>query len=223
MVPKELTDRALAFAIECDVNDRFYAIHSQTEGEVGRVVLGTTEAHMDQILTYDVNGGVYVGNEREAQIIHSQYTDLCQRLARAHGLTNKPVDTTEIVKNEPHSKGQVHHMDNNPGMWNMIAPLVRRCPITIVREQAYQDYPANMGPNSWIPRGWNSLPSLHLEWEVGDMLMLKSNAIHAGPPTGVDRRYVLFGSEQTKRPGEYTDTDVITEGKFFRKMRMSRR
>ena len=136
-------------------------------------------------------------------------------MACAFDLTERPIDTVEIVKNEPHSKGQDNHMDNIEGVWNMLSPLVSHCPATLVKEQDYQDYPNHMGPSSHVPRGWDGLPNIHLEWEVGDMLMLRSNAIHAGPPTGMDRRFILFASEMPLREADYTDTKVYTEKDFF--------
>ena len=216
VVPKDLIDTALAFATVSDEGEetKYCAIHSQEQGEVGRLVLGSSPEHLAEMTAQD-GGEAYVGDDPVAATIYLAYKNLCQDMARAFDLTERPIDTVEIVKNEPHSKGQDDHMDNLEGVWNMLSPLVNHCPATLVKEQDYQDYPDHMGPSSHVPRGWDGLPDIHLEWEVGDMLMLRSNAIHAGPPTGADRRSILFASEMTLRVADFTDTKVYTEKEFF--------
>ena len=212
----DLIDQALAFATVSDEGEetKYCAIHSQTEGEVGRLVLGLSTEHLAEMTTQDSSNS-YVGDDPEAASIYFAYKELCQDMARAFNLTERPIDVVEIVKNEPNSKGQDDHMDNLMGVWNMLAPLVNHSPATLVKDQDYQDYPDNMGPSSHVPRGWDGLPNIPLEWEVGDMLMLRSNAIHAGPPNGLDRRFVLFASEMPLREADFTDTKVYKEKDFF--------
>ena len=53
-----------------------------------------------------------------------------------------------------------------------MAPLVP-CPVTVVMDQDYQDYPENMGPDSRIPRNWDNLANIPLTWTVGDVLVLR--------------------------------------------------
>ena len=216
IVPQNLVKEALALAEASDgVNDtRFASIHSQTEGEVGRVILGTTDAHLDQLRSNE-GAGSYIGDERAAINVHSQFKTLCESVARDYDLTEQPFVTSELVKNEPNSQGQNDHMDNWQGVWVMMTPLVPKCAITCIKQQTYQDYPENRGPDTRVPRNWDSLADIPLTWEVGDLLVMRSNCIHAGPPTGEERRYILFASEQSSRPGEYTDTKVILEEDFF--------
>ena len=181
---------------------------------MGRLVLGSPPEHLAEIQAQD-GEEAYVGDEPDAESIYRAYQQLCQEMAHAFNLTDRPIDAVEIVKNEPNSKGQDQHMDNLAGVWNMLSPLVDNCPATIVKYQDYQDYPENMGPSSIVPRSWDCLPNIPLVWEVGDMLMVRSNAIHAGPQNGRDRRYILFASEMPRRTADYTDSKVYTEDDFF--------
>ena len=216
IVSHDIVEEALALAEKCDGGDEtlFASIHSKTEGEVGRVILGTTDAHLEKLRSNE-EAGAYIGEERDAIRVHSRFTTLCEGVACDYDLTEQPFDTSEFVKNEPNSQGQNDHMDNWQGVWVMMTPLVSKCAITCIKHQTYQDYPENRGPNTRVPRNWASLADIPLTWEVGDLLVMRSNCIHAGPPTGDERRFLLFASEQSSRPGEYTDTKVILEADFF--------
>ena len=128
IVSQNLVKEALALAEASDGGDEtlFACIHSQTEGEVGRVILGTTDAHLEQLRSKE-GAGAYIGDERAAISVHSQFTTLCESVARDYDLTEKPFDTSEFVKNEPNSQGQSDHMDNWQGVWVMMTPLVPVC------------------------------------------------------------------------------------------------
>ena len=204
---------ALEYAKDLDERDKFYSIHSKREGEVGRVILGTKDDHMRQLLSYDEHKA-YVGQEAQAHKLDRLFKNICQKQAQSLGIRLRAIEETEIIKNEPKSWGQVEHMDAMGGVWNFFAPLVK-CSGTKVKAQVYQDYPKNIGPESTVPRNWSTMPDVHINWTVGDLFLLRSNAIHGGPPNGATRRYVLFASERSLYPSEHSDTIVVTEKEFF--------
>jgi hypothetical protein len=212
-VPKGLTKMALQYAQELDDKENFYSIHSLKEGEVGRVILGCSTSHMRQLVS---NGEqmAFVGHEAQAKTLTTWFNEVCQKTAGGLGISMNVIEGTEIVKNEPHSCGQIEHMDAFGGVWNVFAPLVDS-PGTCVKSQVYQDYPLNIGPRSTIPQNWSTIPDLNIKWKVGDLFFMRSNAIHAGPQNGDTRRYVLFGAETSKYPSEHSDTLVVTEEEFF--------
>lgn len=213
IVPLDLTNDALAYAKKKDETNSFGAIHSKTEGEVGRVVLQATEQHSRELLKHHELHS-YVGLEEEAQDLSKRFKRICQLAVVKSGQTLRDINETEIIKNEPNARGQDEHMDAFPGSWNFLAPLVSSVGTTL-KHQAYQDYPVNVGPYSTVPRKWADMTDLHLKWKVGDLLMVRSNAIHAGPPNGATRRYVLFAAEASPCPNVYSDTLVVTEEVFF--------
>ena len=204
---------ALLYAQSLDVGDKFYTIHSKTDGQVGRVILGCDAHHLGQLRSND-ELGAYVGHENQAKEVHRMFKNICRKTAMGLGIPLRDIEGTEIIKNEPHALGQIEHMDAMGGVWNFFTPLVDS-PGTVVKYQLYQDYPLNIGPKSTVPRNWSSLRDIPINWEVGDLLMLRSNAIHSGPTNGATRRYVLFGTEQSLTPYEHTDTLVVTEKVFF--------
>jgi hypothetical protein len=206
---------ALLYAERLDSDDKFYTIHSKKKGEVGRVILGCDEHHFEQLGSNNEQGA-YVGAEDHAKKVNRMFKDICRKTATELGIPLRDIEGTEIVKNEPHALGQREHMDSMGGVWNFFAPLVDS-PATVVKYQLYQDYPLNIGPKSKVPPDWTSLPDIQINWEVGDLLLLRSNAIHKGPTNGATRRYVLFGTEKSSSPNEHTDTLVVTEKRFFAK------
>ena len=177
------------------------------------MILGCNQEHMNQ-LQANKEEMVFVGHERMAQEVAGQFRKICRETAKELGIPLRAIVETEILKTEPHSSGQVEHMDAMGGVWNFFATLVPSKG-TIVKQQYYQDFPKNIGPKSTIPRDWSSLPNILINWEVGDLLLLRSNAIHGAPPNGATRRYVLFGSEESLYPSEYSDSLVVTEEEFF--------
>jgi hypothetical protein len=204
---------ALAYAQSLDRGGKFYTIHSKKDGQVGRVILGCDAHHLGQLESNN-ELGAYVGHENQANEVHRMFTNICRKTAMGLGIPLRDIEGTEIIKNEPHALGQIEHMDAMGGVWNFFTPLVN-CPGTVVKNQLYQDYPLNIGTKSTVPRNWSSLPDIPINWEVGDLLMLRSNAIHSGPTNGKKRRYVLFGTEQSLTQNEHPDALVVTEKVFF--------
>ena len=172
------------------------------------------DAHHLQQLESNEELGAYVGGNAQAKYVNQTFKRICRETAEGLGIYIRAIEGTEIVKNEPHALGQVEHMDAMGGVWNFFTPLVD-CPGTLVKYQLYQDYPLNIGPTSTVRRNWSSLPNIHIDWKVGHILMLRSNAIHCGPPNGDTRRSVLFGTETSMHTNEHTDTLVVTEEEFF--------
>jgi hypothetical protein len=205
---------ALAYAQSLDRGGKFYSIHSKKEGQVGRVILGCGVPHLGQLGSNN-ELEAHVGDENQAKEVHRMFKDICRKTAMGLGIPLRDLESTEIIKNEPHALGQIEHMDAMGGVWNFFAPLVNS-PATMVKNQLYQDYPLNIGTKSTVPRNWSTLPDIPIKWEVGDLLMLRSNAIHGGPTNGKKRRYVLFGSEESSTQNEHTDALVVTEQRFFR-------
>jgi hypothetical protein len=213
VVKPSFSKKAFLYADSLDPKKSFYTIHSQKDGEVGRVILGCDKHHLQQLAS-NKEQGAYVGHEAQAKSVNRTFKHICRKTAEGLGICIRDIEGTEIIKNEPHSLGQVEHMDAMGGVWNFFTPLVD-CPGTLVKYQLYQDYPLNIGPTSTVRENWSSLPNIQINWNVGDLLMLRSNAIHSGPPTGENRRFVLFGSETSMHPNEHTDTLVVTEKEFF--------
>jgi hypothetical protein len=204
---------ALQYAESLDRKGKFYTIHSKKDGQVGRVTLGCDAHHLTQ-LTSNEELGAYVGGDKQAKKVDRIFKNICQTTAKEYGISLREIEGTEIVKNEPHALGQLEHMDAMGGVWNFFAPLVD-CPGTLVKYQLYQDYPLNIGPKSTVKQNWSSLPDILINWAVGDLLILRSNAIHSGPTNGENRRYVLFGTEKSLSSKEHTDALVVTEKEFF--------
>jgi hypothetical protein len=204
---------ALAYAQSLDKSGKFHTIHSKKDGQVGRVILGCGASHLDELGSNN-ELGAYVGREDQAKQVHQMFKDICRKTAMGLGIPLRDIEGTEIIKNEPHALGQIEHMDAMGGVWNFFAPLVKS-PGTMVKKQFYQDYPLNIGIKSTVPRDWSTLPDIPINWEVGDLLILRSNAIHSGPRNGKKRRYVLFGTEQSLTQIEHTDALVVTEKEFF--------
>ena len=177
------------------------------------MILDCDDHHFEQ-LGSNKEQGAYVGADRQAQGVVRYFKKICRKTAEGLGITLRAIEETELIKNEPDSLGQIEHMDAMGGVWNFFAPLVK-CPVTVVKYQNYQDYPLNISPKSTVPRDWASLPDIKLNWNVGDLLLLRSNSIHKGPPNGDGRRYVLFASEKSLHTNEHTDTLVVTEEVFF--------
>jgi hypothetical protein len=204
---------ALQYAESLDMKGKFYTIHSKKDGQVGRVLLGCDAHHLEQLESNE-ELGAYVGADKLAKKVDGVFREICQATAKGLGIFLRDIEGTEIVKNEPHALGQIEHMDAMGGVWNFFAPLVD-CPGTVVKYQLYQDYPLNIGPKSTVKQNWSSLPDILINWEVGDLLLLRSNAIHSGPTNGETRRYVMFGTEKSLSTTEHTDTLVVTEKAFF--------
>lgn len=183
IVPPDLTQDVLAYAEKKDRANSFVAIHSKKEREVGRLVLKATEKHNRQVLRHHELQS-YVGLEDEVQDLSRRFKEICTLTVTRKGQTVRSYqEGSEIIKNEPNASGQEEHMDAFPGTWNFLAPLVRSVGATL-KHQTYQDYPVNMSPYSTVARRWVVMPDLHLGWNIGDLLMVRSNAIHAGPPNG---------------------------------------
>jgi hypothetical protein len=204
---------AQSHAVKLDLASTFCAIHSKMAGDTGRVILGSSTMHLDVLLARKEQEA-YVGDNPTSEYVDCWFRDICKKAALGLGISIRDMEGTEMVKNEPFSKGQVEHMDGMWGVWNFLAPLVP-CPMTRVKVQTYHDYPENMGPKSTVPKNWASMHDVPLEWEVGDLFLMRSNAIHCGPPNGGNHRYVLFGSESSIDPNGYTDGVVVTEEEFF--------
>lgn len=156
----------------------------------------------------------YKGDLWEATYLSREFSKLCVRAAEVLGLGDLTLSEVEILKGEPNSSGQYPHLDSLRGIWVFFAPLVASAGTT-VKDYFYQKFPENVGPHSSVPRHWGALPDINIGWEVGDIFVLRSNAIHGGPPSGPHRRYVLFAAEQSTKQGEYSDTSVVFEGDFF--------
>jgi hypothetical protein len=212
-VPPDLTHDALAYAEKKDRANSFVAIHSETEGEVGRVVLDATKQHNRDLWRHHELDS-YVGHEEEAKNLSRRFKEVCMLAVTRKCQTVRDISEIEIIKNEPNSSGQKEHMDAFEGTWNFLTPLVSSVE-TNLKHQNYQDYPVNMGPYSTVPRRWADMPDLNLRWNIGDLLMVRGNAIHAGPPNGPTRRYVLFAAESAPSTDVYSDTLVVTEEVFF--------
>lgn len=180
---------------------------------MGRVILSCNDDHLAQLMS-NQEQSAYVGLDERAKRVDQWFGNICQKIAHQLQIPLRAIAGTEIIKNEPNSAGQVEHMDAMGGVWNFFAPLVRSVG-TRVKSQHYQDFPLNIGPDSTVPRQWSTLPDIDITWEVGDLFLLRSNAIHSGPPNGATRRYVLFGSEESLCQSEHTDTLVVTEAEFF--------
>jgi len=212
IVPLDLTQDALAYAKKKDRANSFVGIHSKTEGEVGRMVLKATKQHNRELLRHHELDS-YVGHEEEAKALAGRFKVVCMLAASMRRLAVSDISEIEIIKNEPNSRGQEEHMDAFEGFWNFLTPLVSTVETTL-KHQRYQDYPVNVGPYSTVPRRWADMADLHLRWNVGDLLLVRSNAIHAGPPNGATRRYVLFAAETSPVANVYSDTQVVTEEVF---------
>tara|TARA_B110000503_G_scaffold129596_1_gene201979 strand:- start:51 stop:611 length:561 start_codon:yes stop_codon:yes gene_type:complete len=158
---------------------------------------------------------VVVDGDAQVRSVRHAFKTVCREAVSNLGITPTPIVEVEIIVNHPNGRGQVEHMDNFKGVWNFFTPLTCNS-ATTVKVQDYQDFPVNMGPYSSVPQGWANLIDERIEWNGGDLLMMRSNAIHAGPPNGSTRRYVLFAAEESVRGShEYTDSRVITEREFF--------
>ena len=203
------------YATKLDKANKFYAIHSKDGGHaIGRVVLKCSDDHMLQLQNNN-EGDVWVGSNTEADQLAKDFEEVCRKAAEGLNLPLGQIEETEFIKAEPNAPGQDAHMDAPWGSWNFFTPL-GPSPGTTIKKQEYQEYPMSMGPYSCVPKNWKDLPNLHIEWSVGDLLMMRSNAIHGGPPNGPERRYVLFSAEKSATVvDEYSDTAVIFERDFF--------
>lgn len=214
VIPEAFSARALAYAVKQDLATNFHAIHSKNEGEVGRLILGADPGHVQQLEEHKEEGA-FVGGDAEAAWLAAMYRKIIMKVAKFLGLGDLTIAEVEMLKSEPHSLGQNPHLDALRGVWSFFAPLVDSAGTT-VKQQFYQDYPTNMGPKSSVPRHWSALADITINWEVGDLFVLRTNAIHGGPPSGDSRRYVLYGAEKSHKHGEYSDTSVVFEEDYFR-------
>ena len=222
VVPKALIRSLLEYAETNDVAEKFYSIHSLKVGEIGRLMMDCSTPHLEQLVE-NAEDDVFLGHRSaESNVLSKWFKTICVGASSTLGLKIRDICETEIIKNEPFSAGQSEHMDALSGTWNYFSPLVDS-PGTSLKQQVYQDYPENVGPSSTVPMGWSELENVHIPWEVGDLLLVRSNAIHSGPANGSQRRYVIFAAEVSPQSDEHSDTLVVTEDVFFAKKRAAAR
>ena len=199
--------------------DEFFDIHSKKPGEVGRLIIGCTQDHLAQ-LHYNGESAEF-RDTVEGNFVSAAFNKICSQAAVHLNLPKADIVETEFLVTEPYSSGQDLHMDALRGVWTFFAPLVKSKGTTI-KKQHYQDYPVNVGKFSSVPRHWEDLPDIAIDWEVGDLFVMRDNAIHGAPPNDQFRRYVLFGAQQSTQKDNYTDSLVVTERSFFDKKRSTK-
>jgi hypothetical protein len=229
--PQELVELAREI-IETNM-DNFWGIHSleseEHEGRqedfqycVGRLIIHISAAHRQALLDNEETH-VILGNTDRAFLaaaakLAKGYSAAIHAAAESIGIRVGLLDEQEILTQVPYSKGQSKHMDTWGSVWNAITPILphRNPPMTqlVHYPNGHQPYPMNIGPDSKIPRDWATLEYLDLKWDVGDILFIRSNYIHNGPPNPSPRaRHILFATE-TSSHYEFTDTEVIVNSVF---------
>jgi hypothetical protein len=216
--------------------NQFWGIHSlESEAHegpldkfrysVGRLIIHLSPAHKEALIHNEETHQILVPGNTEfldsAATIAKTYSDAVHKAAESIGIKIGNIDEQEILTQVPHSMGQSKHQDNWKGVWNAITPLSpsRNPPMTQLYKypNGYMDYPTNMSPESGIPDAWDTMELLNLTWDVGDILFIRSNYIHNGPPNPLKTfRHVLFATEASVHH-EFTDTEVILNDVFNKK------
>jgi hypothetical protein len=195
--------------LDTDENSTFWSI--------AHLVVYFSDEHTREAKKQENYFSVHTKNYKRAYALQREYLKALQAAAKLCGIDTGYLDAMEILRQNPHTSGQVLHMDSIQGNWNALMLLTDGGAATqlYVYPCGYKDYPQNVSRTSGIPRDWSTMDLLKLTWKVGDIIFVRSNYIHCGPPNRTDfYRDVVFIALKHNKGGELTDTSVITNDIF---------
>ena len=182
MEPKDVK-AAARLALDIVEADATYAIHSKDKmPSVSRAMLRCSpDQQKQQRENGDTMNPVSPAIQKRKDTTADAFI-----LACAHAMSvlklefSNKIDDVELVRSLPLSAGQEMHMDSFIGFWNFLSPLSANAPCTIIKDHVYQDFPDVFSASSGIPTSWDELPTVAIDWQQGDILVLRNNHIHAG-------------------------------------------
>jgi hypothetical protein len=212
-VPAQFADKAHTAATQFP-ESAWQGIHSRTSTDVHRVVALVGPEHTAELVAQAESESI--STDATAHAIGLKFQKYVAEITQMRGLPKwPPLVEVEFLRVQPDAKGQLEHMDTFYNAWGFVLCLADGDALTQLKNYTHYDYPANI---TRTPRNWASMPVTSWKWKRGDMLVFKSNRIHAGPPNPSEtNRYVLFGSTAIRdAPSpQFSDSYTITEKYFF--------
>ena len=92
------------------------------------------------------------------------------------------------------------------GCWAALGPITA-CASTRLKNYEYAGGLDVLSSDALLTK-WDEIPELTIEWEPGDLLFVRTNRIHAGPPNVTDHHRHLMFVAGTAGSTEYTDTGM---------------